>query len=125
MIGLNAERYSVASISSAIWTRRPFRTASVTGSSVVTACLFLRRRCGAGFVALAERNHLRRADQLVDAVEIEHPIAIRLVRAVRGERAVEFAGHVAEGADDRSGKDDDRESDRLQFVRGQGRSLAA
>src|SRR6187431_2786282 len=63
MIGLNAVRNNVASISSAICSSRPLRTASVTASSL--------------FIALTEFEHVIGADDVVDALEVEHAIAER------------------------------------------------
>ena len=54
--------------------RKRDRIERVTGVRLVVG----RRR----LVALAERDHLRRADQLVDAGEVEHAVAERLVGAV-------------------------------------------
>ena len=94
MIGLKAERYSVASISSAICSSRPLSTASVTGSIAVVIDAVVIRSCRRGrcrkFVGAAEFQHLRRADDRVERVEIEHLVAEGVGGAVARQRRVEM-----------------------------------
>src|SRR5581483_6329788 len=66
------------------------------------------------FIAFAERDHFRRADHLVESVEVVHAIAERPCAALRGERGVEVVGSARQGADDAARKDDERETERLE-----------
>ena len=76
-------------------------------------------------IALAPRQHFRRADQPVEPVEVEHAGAERLGGAVRLQRAVEFLGCLGERAHDGAGEDHEGKAERLKLARRQHRSLAA
>src|SRR5262245_58673567 len=84
-------------------TTRAFLITRSYGLSIVR-----RRRLFRGFVALAEFDHLWRADQLIEGSEVEHAGAERLVRSMGRERAVELARHVAERPHDSARKDHQR-----------------
>src|SRR5579883_2045781 len=103
MIGLNALRKSVASISSASCSRRPLSTASVTGSIIA-------RLEGPGIVALAERQQLGRADHRVQLGKVEHAGPVGLRRAVATQARQIVLRHMGEGANEPAGKDDQREA---------------
>src|ERR1700724_672081 len=56
-------------------------------------------------ITFSDSEQFRRPDQIVEAREVEHPVAKRLGSAVRGQRGVIFARHMAERAHDAAGKD--------------------
>src|SRR5580704_18008897 len=53
-----------------------------------------------GVITFPDGEQFRRADQIVEAREVEHPITKRLGGAVRGQGGVIFARHMGERAHD-------------------------